>query len=362
VHIQCNCNCIASATRATVARMSESLRIPESSVRRGAWPGDRRGLHQAGANTGIASVSRMRAAASRIARVGWSAPESSMMSLAAPPRGAMRACAGRRRRGRRTLSGLASGGIRTRGLAWGAVSCCSPSHASSPRTVYAGEMAKALMVVVAFMASASTSCGPVTSLGGDAPLSSGPPDGPPGAVADAPAAADGRADPDPDARGPSIDAGSSGEELYRSGTRIKMKMMVSEDGARVFQGNYDSQRGEECNFQPAVDGVTRCLPVSYSYASLFLDAACTLPVFVTSAAACPPKYLAEVTTDTCPSTYRFGAFYLASQVSPLPALVYGKTTTGCSTGRPVSADSAVYERSGSPIPPTSFQQATLSIE
>ncbi len=41
---------------------------------------------------------------------------------------------------------------------------------------------------------------------------------------------------------------------YRSGTRIKMKVLNTPDGAKVLQGWHDTQRNEECSLRLASDG------------------------------------------------------------------------------------------------------------
>lgn len=46
-----------------------------------------------------------------------------------------------------------------------------------------------------------------------------------------------------------------------SGSRLKAKWLVAEDGARYFTFNwYDRERGHDCSFLLAADGVQRCLP------------------------------------------------------------------------------------------------------
>lgn len=197
---------------------------------------------------------------------------------------------------------------------------------------------------------AAIACGPVGSLGGDA--------------------ANGRGDADA-GRGPgtgSADAAPAGAadaavggnlDLYQSGSRIKMKVLRTPDGAKTFQGNYDSQRGEDCSFTyPTADGVMRCLP-SIATLSYFSDAACTVPIALTFACSQPPPYVATL-TQSCTNLFVYGPIHAAVPVSP--TTYYGKSGTACvSLGTP-SAQFAFFGISGPEIPPTSFQSATLSIE
>lgn len=65
-----------------------------------------------------------------------------------------------------------------------------------------------------------------------------------------------------------------------SGSRLRARYLVSDDGARSFVGWYDSARSENCSFMPAPDGVTRCLPfvpaqVSKLLSGAFGDSTCT---------------------------------------------------------------------------------------
>lgn len=65
-----------------------------------------------------------------------------------------------------------------------------------------------------------------------------------------------------------------------SGTRLRAKLIVAGD-ARELVGFYDSLRKEDCTFQLAEDGRTRCLPVTFPYfpsGTIFADASCKTEV------------------------------------------------------------------------------------
>ena len=65
-------------------------------------------------------------------------------------------------------------------------------------------------------------------------------------------------------------------DIYQSGTRIKMKVLTTADGAKSFQGWYDAQLQADCQFSTATDGQPRCVPVgAYVSPSFFGDSGCT---------------------------------------------------------------------------------------
>src|SRR5262245_10400360 len=75
--------------------------------------------------------------------------------------------------------------------------------------------------------------------------------------------------------------GSNQLDIYQSGTRIKLRVGTTPDGAKTFLGWHDAQRSEHCNFYAAADGTRRCLPVfdqpsAALDASVFSDAQCTM--------------------------------------------------------------------------------------
>jgi len=67
-------------------------------------------------------------------------------------------------------------------------------------------------------------------------------------------------------------------EPTTSGSRLKARYYVGEDGSRQFVGWYDSQRKEECSFLSAGDGETRCLPAGAYPIGVYSDANCTTPI------------------------------------------------------------------------------------
>jgi hypothetical protein len=89
-----------------------------------------------------------------------------------------------------------------------------------------------------------------------------------------------------------------------SGTRLKARYMVGEDGSKQWNyGWYDSERKENCTFTTAGDGKTRCLPTPGAYVngSVYADAACTQEVAAIICASPAPKYI-SVTHTTAGAT------------------------------------------------------------
>lgn len=69
-------------------------------------------------------------------------------------------------------------------------------------------------------------------------------------------------------------SGSGGNPGYTSGSRLKARRLIGDDGAEHFYGWHDSMLGVECSPAKATDGQIRCLPFGYN-AYLFVDAACS---------------------------------------------------------------------------------------
>lgn len=188
-----------------------------------------------------------------------------------------------------------------------------------------------------------TACGPVRADDGQP----GQPDGPTSPGSDAPGGGSG--------------SGSDPLADYRSGTRIKMQVLTTPDGAKQFQGWFDTQRNEPCGFQLAYDGVTRCLPtfpfVAFAAAGAngsYVDASCTQPA-VEAALCSTVTYILVLQSSTCPS--------VGPRVFPATQITarFVKNGAPC-TATPIPTGSIVFGVSGPEIPPSSFQSATLAVE
>jgi hypothetical protein len=92
-----------------------------------------------------------------------------------------------------------------------------------------------------------------------------------------------------------------------SGSRLKIRSYVAEDGSRLDLGVFDSALETPCHFGVAADGVTRCLPTAPAYVG-YLDPGCTKPMAV-SFKACDgdaPKYaIQQLSDDACSEPYDY---------------------------------------------------------
>lgn len=146
-----------------------------------------------------------------------------------------------------------------------------------------------------------------------------------------------------------------------SGSRLKAKYRLADDGSKEYiAGNwYDSQRQEDCGFQPSADGTQRCLPTATGLQPYYIDAACSQQLAqVYNNPACSaqvPKYASiyGYTQDTC--AYFVHVYSVGPQVTP--ADVYLLNGANCLK----TAPSAIYTyySLGAEIPPTSFVGSTV---
>ena len=157
---------------------------------------------------------------------------------------------------------------------------------------------------------------------------------------------------------PGDDAPPGEDVLYLSGSRIKSVFAKGSDGSKVFQGNHDSMRNEDCSFQPAADGMRRCLPTDVMYTSAYYsDAACTMEVGLRlSCVATIPKYIRAPADPTCGGAVG-SRFYLSGAPT---TTVFVKSGASC-TSTPALAGYTLHLR-GAEVAPTEFVAATIVIE
>ena len=112
------------------------------------------------------------------------------------------------------------------------------------------------------------------------------------------------------------DLGNTTNELrlYKSGSRIKAKVLKTADGAQAFAGFYDTELETDCWFTTASDGKTRCSPsyqVNVSTSNYFYSGStCSRRIFWTGAyKACPPSLewvvQMELAGETCATYYKY---------------------------------------------------------
>ena len=149
-------------------------------------------------------------------------------------------------------------------------------------------------------------------------------------------------------------------EVYKGGTRLKAKMLVSADGAKMFQTMHDTMLGEDCTFQTGSDGVIRCYPKFTSTTRFFADAECTVPLVEVMSYATSYKYVSlralpsGIPSQTPERMFTRGTKHVGNIVhtAQLPTL--------CDEGWPL--DGRVFDTLGNELPAATFVSATYSIE
>ena len=153
--------------------------------------------------------------------------------------------------------------------------------------------------------------------------------------------------------------GDGGMDINQSGSRIKQKVLMTPDGAKVFQNSYDTQLNIDCTFRLAADGQLRCLPylnVAYDFGSYFADSNCTVPVALYYASCGAPSYIIAQLSSTCPTNPSSRVFSTGSLVTSF----YTKGGTTCSG--PSTSPAYQFYTEGAEQPATSFQSATASVQ
>jgi hypothetical protein len=152
-----------------------------------------------------------------------------------------------------------------------------------------------------------------------------------------------------------------------SGTRLRARYYLGEDGSKQFIGWHDKMRDEDCSFWKAADGVLRCTPFYItSGASAFSDAGCSVPVIIAAKAtgsACgvtapPAKYL--YLSDACGAARQ--RYTVATQ--PTGGTVFSKSGAACTDiTAGIAASYDVFSlTSPTPAPDSAFVAATEQVE
>lgn len=81
------------------------------------------------------------------------------------------------------------------------------------------------------------------------------------------------------------------DDQAKSGSRLKARRVVGDDGSTQFLGWHDSQRDEDCSFRPAADGTQRCLPDDAAPATTYFnDTGCAQALVFMGPGCAKPKY------------------------------------------------------------------------
>ena len=150
------------------------------------------------------------------------------------------------------------------------------------------------------------------------------------------------------------------------GTRLKAFYLDADDGAREYFDLWtDTELGTACRFQVTRDGRTRCLPFDRSFASSFLDDACTTGIVDDYAPAClrrargVPKYAIQIEIlDECSETFRLFSLGAGS----IPASIHVRSPDGvCSPPQP-NIDGRIFYPLGAEVPLASLVAADVQTQ
>lgn len=138
--------------------------------------------------------------------------------------------------------------------------------------------------------------------------------------------------------------------------RLKPHYHTSEDGGCWFWKFWDTELGIGCSFDLAEDGVQRCLPGDLgSFADMYTDATCTVPVRVMSLAECKnpviPEYALDGVATECDTRWR------VQRTAPVTTELYHMQLGQCVQVQDTSALALA-----TPVDPTTFMPGELRVE
>ncbi len=146
-----------------------------------------------------------------------------------------------------------------------------------------------------------------------------------------------------------------------SGTRLRARYHVGDDGSKQFVGWRDTERDEDCSFQTAEDGKLRCLPSTGGSVQYFSDSGCSEVVaLVPATEACPEPgvagYLGETSAD-CGAGRRKALFKVGSESDP--KALYAYAGDGC-VETTIAGEYRVFETTA--VDPSDFVAATEQVD
>jgi hypothetical protein len=170
-------------------------------------------------------------------------------------------------------------------------------------------------------------------------------------------------DDDDDSAGDDAGTGDTDPlSVNRGGSRIKMRVGTTPDGARAFLGWHDTMTDDDCAFSIAADGQQRCLPSAQSafIQNFFSDSGCSQPLGYVSTSNCstlsPPKYAYSFEL-LCTSNVYVGRYHLVTAAHT--GTVYSGSPTSCTVW---TSPGFQFYRFGPELPSSTFQAATESLE
>lgn len=150
-------------------------------------------------------------------------------------------------------------------------------------------------------------------------------------------------------------------QAAESGTRLKARWYVAEDGARQFVNWFDSELQRECTFAQAVDGVFRCLPAVPLLSTVyFTNASCTARIVLDYSCAIGSSDTVAIFApagDTSCTRYETRHFRIGAPVQPTQ--VWQRSGATCI--ETAVAPSGKYYPLGVEIAPSTFVTAQVQV-
>lgn len=164
------------------------------------------------------------------------------------------------------------------------------------------------------------------------------------------------------AAGGPITGGGANATSAVSGTRLRVKSIAG-GGAREVVSFHDMERNEDCTFQAAESGRTRCLPpmAAASQTGLFADPGCQVPSVSAPVPTCAgdAKYGLTITYDGCSAGTPTEIRKFLDPTTPR----YTQGPTGCSVAPvlPVTPNRPATVPLGDVVPWTAFVEGTETV-
>lgn len=142
------------------------------------------------------------------------------------------------------------------------------------------------------------------------------------------------------------------DEWWSPGSRLKVRYVETEDGAKQFLGWFDTKRGESCVLYTYPDGSMRCLPtLDAIVGTYFSDPACATPLAHRTKATAAPAPKSAAKFDG--STYR---------IYPVTGAFDGtayQSLGSCMAAPPSAASNYSFWAVGPEVAPTEFVAGTV---
>lgn len=147
--------------------------------------------------------------------------------------------------------------------------------------------------------------------------------------------------------------------VARGGERLRARTLVTDDGQRGWQGWYDSELEQNCEFERDAQGILRCLPTTAARQIYFLDETCTqgiAQVDLPCGQADSVEYAYAQGTTACGSGFQI---YTLGDAVPAPNSAFQLSAAGaCEPAAPLAGS---YRRLAGPVAPQRFVAAEYAV-